>query len=747
MAIYYMDPVGGNDTANGTTYALRKKMTLPTVAAGDTIRFIASADPVSIGNGTWVDAGNITLGSARTLDLYSNGAWVAATNVTATASTTRKEGANSTSLAVAAGWTAAGSPAGQVGYYATSSANASAYSKLALWFRSNTIVSNLSVFSLRLCSDAVGATAVNTLTFPVGNIVANQWIPLLLDNGGALHNDIDSIALYCSTDLGAITLLVDNVYATNDISSQHMISKSSAFPEAGGEPFYPIRSVSGTTVVLEYTGPNSSAATASKGYYGANETVETYLVKPISLPFSAAVGTPIYTIGTNGSAGNPVTISGGWAASGNMTTQSGFTWLGVPNGLGYGFDCGAKSYYTFDKLGLWGASRGWNVATISNFHWTNCASANCMGPGGWYISGITGNTVSFTNCYGTANAEEAIDSSFNFYYDVSFISCRADLCNNGFLINASISHGIGNLLVTDCMAVRCATTGMSISTAATGSVNNFIGVNNGAYGIVLGANAELFFNNVVLHNNTTAAVQVAAGPTFLVFNNLVTSGNTVGFNFDAMGGQRVTCRNWSFNEATPLGSPPAYQDSMLISVNDDGVAGNTVIRCDGGTISSDTTTRHTASGVSWKLCPTDSTRSASYPLVHHVGYFLCEENVAHTISVWCYRTNAGLTGTLRLKGWQLAGVDADVTDTVTTTGSWEELTLTFTPTESGFVEVQIEAYGGTTYALYWDDASISPVTTLDASSGDYAFYKTGVLLQSGNGTGSSGSQVAYTFAT
>lgn len=48
MATFYIDPEGGNDSNDGTTFANRKKNTLPTLAAGDTLRMIASPDPVSI---------------------------------------------------------------------------------------------------------------------------------------------------------------------------------------------------------------------------------------------------------------------------------------------------------------------------------------------------------------------------------------------------------------------------------------------------------------------------------------------------------------------------------------------------------------------------------------------------------------------------------------------------------------------------------------------------------------------------
>jgi hypothetical protein len=39
--------------------------------------------------------------------------------------------------------------------------------------------------------------------------------------------------------------------------------------------------------------------------------------------------------------------------------------------------------------------------------------------------------------------------------------------------------------------------------------------------------------------------------------------------------------------------------------------------------------------------------------------------------------------------------------------TWEEVTITFTPSEAGFVEITAEAYGGTTYTGYVDDMTIT----------------------------------------
>jgi hypothetical protein len=85
----------------------------------------------------------------------------------------------------------------------------------------------------------------------------------------------------------------------------------------------------------------------------------------------------------------------------------------------------------------------------------------------------------------------------------------------------------------------------------------------------------------------------------------------------------------------------------------------------------------------------------------------CAANSLVTVKAWMRRDNSGLTMRLVCKGGQIAGVANDVTASVTTTNAWEEETITFTPTETGVVEITAEAWGGTTFSGWVDDLTIS----------------------------------------
>ena len=144
------------------------------------------------------------------------------------------------------------------------------------------------------------------------------------------------------------------------------------------------------------------------------------------------------------------------------------------------------------------------------------------------------------------------------------------------------------------------------------------------------------------------------------------------------------------------------------SQNHDQTAGNHKIFIDGGLISSATDQRHTASGISWKLQPTSTPlRTSRRPVTLSLAKVACSANNLVTITAWMRRDNAGLTMRLVCKGGQLAGVPSDVVSALSTTNAWEEETITFTPTETGVVEITAEAWGDTTFSGWVDDMTIT----------------------------------------
>src|ERR1041385_5538664 len=104
MTTYFWDYEGGNDSADGLSFANRK-LTLGafTLSAGDVVRCKKSPDPVSIGNGTWTNQNAVvTLASAQTSNVtLCQTSWTANTNVTTGTNSDRRQGSLSTEIDIA----------------------------------------------------------------------------------------------------------------------------------------------------------------------------------------------------------------------------------------------------------------------------------------------------------------------------------------------------------------------------------------------------------------------------------------------------------------------------------------------------------------------------------------------------------------------------------------------------------------------------------------------------------------------
>jgi hypothetical protein len=243
--------------------------------------------------------------------------------------------------------------------------------------------------------------------------------------------------------------------------------------------------------------------------------------------------------------------------------------------------------------------------------------------------------------------------------------------------------------------------------------NNLAGI------LVWGCGQDVSFDEFVAKNNATVGFQGNNEVENIVVRNLMTSGNATagvspggatynGASLNLHAQSTFYLKNASISETTEVSSAGALSDSRIISENHDLVTGNTQIFVDGGSISSESAVRHTNSGLAWALIVTSTTRSSNYPLRLEIAKVAVAANMLATVSLWLRRTDTGLTLRLMCKGKQIAGVDADVSSEVTAAAdTWEQRTITFTPTETGVVSITVEAYGGTTFIGYADDFSAS----------------------------------------
>jgi hypothetical protein len=653
MATFYLDPVGGNDANDGTSFANRWKTfttgaTAARIAGGDTIRVMASPVPTSIGSATWTKSNaSVTLAGALTKNVdLCEAAWTASANVTTSTSTNRKQGNNSTTMAIAAGFTT-----GLVAYKALGATeDFSGYKQISLWYMASAVLA-ANVLSLKLCSDVAGATPVDTIQLPAANF-ANVWNVVTVDLGAALGSSIQSVALYADSDPGAVTVQLDNIITCKDSTSADSLTLASLISKKNGEGWYAVQSINGTAVGLE-TAYNGVAG-SSKSYFGTTATVETF--KREAFMFEGPVGatTTLCAINDDGTNTAQIVYSGGWNRTDMSTQLTGedcYSFFQSRNGLGNMFLADSKKFNTFENLV---AARCWVAfslaGTAQGMRLSNCGA---IATGALGISSAVKGGLNVTDFYSNNGAADGINHQLG----------PAKFKN----IKVHGATGANSIIIQNC----------------TGIVGeNFTCKGGSTYGLVL-SNCNSVIYGLTTELNTTSGI----------------------YN----GGHENVIINASIAEATEVTDGLTLVDGFIHSHNHDLTPDNHVNFVYGGRITSHTgATRHTASGMSWALSPTNADRNSEYPLKLTAPQVGVAANAEVTVKAFVNRSNTGITAKMLVRGGQIAGVSTDQVATASAgAGSWEELTLTFTPTEAGAVEVEFQAYGGTTYTAYFDDMTIS----------------------------------------
>lgn len=717
MATFYLDYEGGNDANDGTTFANRWKTitsgaTAARIAPGDTVRIMKSIDPTSLGiNGTWTNkSATLTLASALNLLVTDcEAAWTASANVTSTAdAAVFRTGTKAAKHVIAAGFTT-----GLASYVATGTLDLSAYQGLTFWVQANAAVA-ASTLSLRLCSDVAGVTTVNTIAIPAIP-QANQWVPVYVDLAGALGASIQSIALYCDLDPGTVTVYLDNISTVKAAGNDALNLQSLVGKNAAGETWWAIRSISGTTVLLDSNPAISVGSLGSiRGYSGTTETVTTYKRETIKLPLVAAAASN-HTVQDSGTAGNLITFSGGWDRTA-MTTQDGETWWDQQSGVGYVIIATTRAYLAFTKMNCVRGAQGLllnsnsNNMTVTDGHFNNNNGSGLLLVGSSAIIGTIfccgngaygfGDNVSSTM---TLLVATSITANSNLTQGVCLNGSRPIITT--MVCNNNGSDGYMPSTLNDCVEPYFA---------------SITAKDNGRHGVYMGNSYRWRggkIGSLVAQNNTQYGFYLMSSRELTTIGSLTTSGNgsgAVGIDFSTGGGSVIVLAS-SLAEATKLsevftGGQSGQLGELRLN-NFNGTAGDHRSYIDGSkakVVSVSDSDRHTLSGIAWKVSPIGTTYvNADFPIRLPLKTFAVNASALVTVRAWVKRDNTGLTARLVCPGGQIAGVPSDVADTIIAgAGTYEELEITFTPSAAGVVAVELQCYGGSTYSAWVDDLTV-----------------------------------------
>lgn len=671
MATQYLDPEAGNDANNGLSFANRRKTWagLGALAAGDDVRVIASYDPVTSVDATWTNASNsLTLSAALTGTITgSTAAWTAAPNVTCTAPAGSKIGANYASMSIAAGFTT-----GQAAYFDLGSTqDFSAYTAVSLCIVLPLVGGfNLgTVASINLCSDAVGAVVVDTIPLRlVGQganfaVTANTWYYILYEKGSALSTTVRSVSLNFASDPGTCIIGINNIEACQARGNAGHLSHGALVGKmTSGEPeWYPVRGILGTTVLLGSV--QTVSVSSIRTWRGVSETVPFYVLAPIGVGMGVTAERALNSAAGTDAA--PVVVSGGWDRTA-MTTQSGETHMGW---------C-YPGLVTFNAAG---------VLEMSNIGASN----------------VQANPINLTASAGSTklNLLDLCGNQASVAFGGTLTNRGQDVTVRNVVNNQTSLFNFGGTSYMHRFKAR-RITGTNLLTSGNGdgilTIVSYANDPSRTYGTIEVESTD---------NNTRFGISTGLSRlTIIGWTNFANNGTAIiALQNTGVSVDLIRCAALSFGvfaQGAGRISQTAIGNDRLVNTLEapgfDAVSQSAVVR--------------SSSPSAWAIVPSATTTlSKLAPAALSLARIAVAAGSLVTVKCWTRRNNAGLNiGIKVVRGW-VPGVDDQEVYMTAAINTWEELTLTFTPTSEGVVELWGVAYGGTTFTGYFDDITVTQV--------------------------------------
>lgn len=679
MPLIYLDPENGNDANDGLTFATRKKTFKAATTAANwngEVRVIASPDPVNIGDAQWTDnSKDITWSNPRNLVLDNcNAGWTGVTNATVTHSTgSRMTGTACLQVAVATAFTT-----GKIAYKTLPSPkDFTAFQQIAFWF----MVSSVSVTSLNLkialCSDTAGDVIVDSVDvlMTLADLTASQWEAFVVDKGSFFTADnVNSIAIYLNADpstSAARTLSFDNLVACKPPGDPNMIDLFTLIgKKTVGEPeWYNVWEISENGVVIGASLPSSLTTDPPWPYRGTTELVATYALNPLRPKAPDADREIDLRIDVEV---NPIEakITGGWDRTA-MATQSGETWItseydavGLQNNQTGGLQCG----WLLENIGLCHCTFG--------FRYLNTVAPESKG-------GVDAFTrlrlLGLIACYTPLNWKAAT-GVFEGYAEVGVGQVWGH--------NAPLTTGFGHGYLE---ATRVH--GFTDTATSTGAVR-----------LLSGSPFREAQARIGKIDNNDCGLVVEQGSRTRVIGTVFANNRIISTSESSTRTTRQT--ELTLVRCSGLGDPDlAYLNNTLdygagrlnlIELGDD-PDDHRCIAYNGVTLASKTDVRRGSSGYAWQLRSlVSSNRRSATPMP--LATFPVEAGKEVTVSCYIYLGSLPDRGTFGISvptdlaleiPFSYAEADRAIV------GSWQKVTLTFTPARRGLVTVGAYGWG------YW----------------------------------------------
>ena len=573
-----------------------------------------------------------------------------------------------------------------IAYKAITSYNFSTnhYQQLTFWVKNSVAIANATTWRICLCDDVAGASIQESFYIPAIPSTT-YWVPITVNKGSDFYNgNIQSVAIYTgATSPAAQTLYIDNINAclgvtvANSLTLQSLISKNSAeqTDSTHTEGWYGLQSICDTYLVLD-SGVNQISK-QGKGYYSstASEHCTTYKRETTKTVMMSSSAGSSQAPQDRGSSGLLIAYEGGYDTATNE--QTGDTLFDGLNGLGYGLRINGSSFSSFNYLSFLRYYEG--ISCLAKvLYFDNISNLN----------NNSSNGISFANRYGTI----VFNNVYNVNNNGSYNIWLRDVSNVKFTKIWNCNNSFGEGIRIDGSATKCIFQYLNINNCIRGIFN---------YGV------DTLINQFITSYNSTSAIAIEEGG--------------------------LTVRNWTSTSDSSTyahGYGGSYmRDDSLYMINIVGASELYYISTDGGLSNSNTSERRTASGYCWKISPTYTGRSLDLPIRLKIAQVFCVAGSQYTVKAWMkVSSTTDIKGRLCLRSGQIAGdtycTNGTYIDTTNADTNYEQLSITFTPSETGVVDIEAQAYwivGTADESVYVDDVTITPNDTTKLSTLDLVY--------------------------
>lgn len=689
-------------------------------------------------------------------------AWVASANVTTSLysqygdwSSTRPtmQGGYSDQIEIGDGFTT-----GKAAYYTLPSAlDLSGYQQLSLHIHQYSGTKVLAGnYSLRLCSDTTGDTTVNTFTIPqpgrTSGSTSDTFLPITVDLATNLGSSIQSIALYVDSDQGAQNIRMCNIIACKAKSADDSLTLNSLVgrnsTSVDDQKFwYTIEGIEGDGNII-VVGPAGRTNYAKTSYYycqnGAwfGDTGGTYTFYKREC-FDTTIDNNATGSGDNvqsinisggGDGANRLTISGGWDPADSMTTRNGLSlYDGISQKQGYGLYMSGRHYVTLENLGFFRYYYGFYLSSNSHLSLKNCFA----GAGGEHSLhyGYNDYCEDIEIYIACAGQDEPFELQYNDHakplsdgyirkiycvctYDGGYVHYNGQgsvfeidtiwhaYFTSAFYVQYNYNVKINNLLIPEGSTYSSHGAPRFQYNYGPVEIGTFTCKNLYYGGIYTYQEKNLVVNTYNYSNENQYGWGSAFYASYMDQSDVKILGGSVTKAFYLNNGSQIYLKDVSSTQSTFFN---LYGGSKGFSKNHDGVSGAHYNQSQYAKLESDTTTRRTASGLAWKATMTSSSAGYGAGFSWDVAKVAVQANSLVTANIYVNRTGTGIHGGLKITGGQLTGFASTEAYCMGSANTWEQVTVSGTPTEDGIITIQADAYyeSSTSHLLYFDDFSVT----------------------------------------